>query len=227
MSRFALLMGLVDRGLSAPAGAPPHRRLSGPAGLDAVLIDRTAEDGTEAMGLALAQVAILSAYAAQGDVLPVALGAAFSGDAAVTTHLAALEPELQARRTALAGRAEWLVAIEKGAAPPPPRLAEGANHLRRRQAEIRARRDTELARHDFITAVMGACGTGQIRVDASPARSPASLAVVAALVHRTAADGLREKLSALAPDGARLGLALRLVGPCAPFSFIGRETADA
>lgn len=223
MNRISLLLGLVDRGAVAPPDVPQHRRLPFESGLDAILVDAaTGGDAPEvqALELALAQVAILSAYAAQDDVLPVALGAAFSGDEAVLAHLQAIKPHLLARRAELAGQSEWIVAIDRRASSGSEPQPEGGGYLRRKLAEKRAQRDADTARDDFVRAVIGAFGPCEVRLAGPSARSRMSLAVVAAMVHRAAVQPVRTRLEDLAAEGERLGLSLRLIGPCAPFSFI-------
>jgi hypothetical protein len=230
MSTLAMLIGFVDACADTPPGVPAHRRVPCGGRLDAVLVDRApgAQDGpgVEATELALAQVAILSAYVAETDVLPVALGAAFSSEDALRAHLAPLMERLHARRRALAGQCEWLVAIDgngSGAAPPP---AAGAGYLRRRQAERQARHDLSAARRAFVGGVIGAFDGGEVRLRAQDGGPRGSLAVVAGLVHRAALGPLRARLEDLAAEGERLGLALRLIGPCAPFSFVATEGPD-
>jgi hypothetical protein len=230
MSEVVLLLGFVDAKATQPSEAAPHRRLSFGDSLDAIVINvpRDAPEAREvqAMDLALAQISILSAYAAEHDVLPVALGAAFSGDDALLDHLTTIAPRIQTQRAALVGRSEWIVAIDSlssGAAVP---KAEAPGYLRRRQAEIRARHDMEAARGEYLSSVVRAFGTAQVRLGRPQSRSHATLATIAALVHRAAAETARAKLEELAPEGERLGLALRLIGPCAPFSFTLAEEAD-
>ena len=229
MSRVVMLLGLVDRDAATPPDVPPHRRVPSSSGLDAILIDETAAEGApevKAMELALAQVSILSAYASEDDVLPVALGAAFSGDDALLAHLDAAAPLLHAQRAEIGGRSEWIVAIDRQRPDGPRPRREDGGYLRRRQAEISARRHMETARGDFVASVIGALGTGPVRLGRPQARSRQSLAVVAALVDRAAEDSVRSRLEVLAAEGERLGLALRLIGPCAPFSFIAAEGRD-
>lgn len=229
MSGVVLLLGFVDRHAATPSDVPTHRRVPSSGDLDAILIDAAAVEGApelEGMELAMAQVSILSAYAAKDDVLPVALGAAFSGDEALHAHVDAAAPLLHAQRAAIAGRSEWIVAIDRQRPDEASQRSEGPGYLRRRQAEIGARRDLERARGAFISSVIQAVGTGEVRLGRPQARPRESLAVVAALVKRAGADGVTKRLEELAAEGERLGLALRLIGPCAPFSFMAAEGRD-
>ena len=229
MTAVVLLVGFVDHG-APPPEAPPHRRLPSGSGLDAIVIDQIqqAPDAPEvqAMDLALAQVSILSAYADRHDVLPVALGAAFSGDDALFAHVSEITPRLLDKWRAVAGQCEWLVAIDRRLSGPAVPQVEATGYLRRRQAELRARRDMEAAHVDFVTSVIRALGTARFRLGRPQAGSKASLAVVAALLHRAAVGTVRTRLEERAAEAERLGLTLRLIGPCAPFSFIAAEGPD-
>lgn len=230
MSGAVLLLGFVDRDAPQPPDVAPHRRLPFGGILDAVAIDlpRVGPGGHEvqAMDMAIAQVSILSAYAAENDVLPVALGAAFSGDASLLAHLAVLAPRLLAQREALAGCNEWVLAVDERPRPvaEPPAVETG--YLRRRQAEIRDRRRLETARGEYLSTVARAFGAADVRVGRPECRPDATLATMVALVQRAAVETVRARLEELARDGERLGLALRLIGPCAPFSFIAVEDVD-
>lgn len=229
MTTVILLLGLVGQGAAVPAEAPHHRRVRCADGLDAIVIDRepSAEEAPEAEALALAtaQAAILSAYAAKDDVLPVALGAAFSADMALVCHLAPAAPRIARDRAALSGAAEYVVAIDvvtsaTGAAGTAP-----GGHLRRRQAERDARRMIDAARRMFAERVVSMLGAEAARLAEPRAAKGTTLLTVSALLLRDTAAEAVATLAALAPEAARLGLGLRMIGPCAPFSFVAPERA--
>jgi hypothetical protein len=228
MTGVVLLLGLVPSAAEPPAVAPSHRRVPGTRGLDAVVLDcgpSLAADGeAEAMALAVAQASVLSAYAAEHDVLPVALGAAFSDDRALAARVGALADRIAAERAALAGSAEYVVAVERSG--PPPAVAEApaaAGYLRRRQADRDARRTIEAERRAFLGRVVAALRETGAPVAAPRTPSGNALLTVSALIRRPSAGAAAAALGALAPEAARLGLGLRMVGPCAPFSFVTRE----
>jgi hypothetical protein len=203
--------------------APPHRRVACAGGLHALVIDRVVPEADaegEALALAVTQAAILSAYAARDDVLPVALGAAFSDDRALAAHLAAIAPQVAVLRAALAEAAEYVVAIETVGATPLAPAVEAAGYLRRRQADRDARRNLDAARRAFAARVLAVLGASGAPVAAPRAPDRTSLLTVSALVRRRSAGEAAAALAALAPEAARLGLGLRMIGPCAPFSFV-------
>jgi hypothetical protein len=231
MRSVPLLLGLVDSAARTPP-APPHRRVRSASGLDALVLDtRPQAEGDpegEALGWAVAQAAILSAYAAQDDVLPVALGAAFTGDGALVAHLEALAPWIAARRAALAGVTEYVVAIDASEVPAPaPDAGTGNDYLRRRKAQRDVRRSLEADRHAFATCVIAALRAAGARLADPRAAVRNSLVTVSALLPRKDVSAAIEALKALAPEGQRLGLAVRMVGPCAPFSFVSPEAPHA
>lgn len=227
MTTVVLLLGLVDRDAPFPAGAPCHRRVSCGDGLDAIVIDQEPPRGEapecEALALATVQAAVLSAYAVRDDVLPVALGAAFSGDDALAAHLSANAWRLDADREALAGAAEYVVAMDAGdAAPAAPDIGV-SGYLRRKQAERGRGRDLDAARRSFAARVLTALDAAGASL-APPRRSQGTtLFTVSALLQRERAAEATRALAALAPEAGQLGLELRMIGPCAPFSFVARE----
>jgi hypothetical protein len=228
MTGVVLLLGLVPSGTETPAEAPPHRRVQGGAGLDAVVLDRgpspMADREADTLALAVAQASVLSAYAAEHDVLPVALGAAFSDDLALAARLDALGERIAAERATFSGSAEYVVAVERtGPAPPAAEPPAAAGYLRRRQADRDARRTVEAERRAFAGRVVAALRKTGASVAAPRAPSGTTLLTVSALIQRTSAGAAAAELEALSPEAARLGLALRMVGPCAPFSFVATE----
>jgi hypothetical protein len=220
-----LLLGLVDGSAVTPDGAPAHRRVASAGGLDALVTDRhpprtDTDPEAEAVALALGQAAILSAYACGHDVLPVALGAAFSDDAALVRHLDAIASEIAEQRTAFAGMAEYVIAIETTASPSAAPQAAAAPYLRRRQAERDARRAMDSSRHDFAARVLAALRQSGATLAAPRAPARRSLLTVSALLSRRSVGDAAAALDALSPIAAPLGLGVRMVGPCAPFSFV-------
>lgn len=229
MTAVPLLLGLVDGPAPTPP-APPHRRVALASGLDALVLDTRSETEDDALGWAVSQAAILSAYAATTDVLPVALGAAFSCDAALVSHLDTKAEWIAARRAALAGATEYVVAIDVGTVPvtgPAPDPGTGNGYLSRRMAERDARRNLEADRHAFASRVTGALVAAGARLADPRSAARTSRLTVSALLPRKDVTAAIAALQALAPEGQRLGLAVRMVGPCAPFSFVSPEAHHA
>jgi hypothetical protein len=223
MTACVLLLGLVAADAECPADAPAHRRVSFAGGIDALVIDgapASADAEADGLALAVAQARILSAYAAREDVLPVALGAAFSDDVALARHLEPAMLAIMAQRVALAGSAEYVVAIDKLDHAPAAPDAAHMGHLRRRQAERDARRNLETARHAFAARVVATLDRSGAPVASPRAADRTRLLTVSALIHRQSAGRAAAAIAALAPEAERLGLGLRMIGPCAPFSFV-------
>ncbi len=225
MTGVVVLLGIVSADAETPSAAPPHRRVRFGGGCDALAVDRPApgEDDPEtaALSLALTQAAVLSAYAARHDVLPVALGAAFSDDGAMVGRLSALGPRLGAAREALVDNVEYVVALDvSGRRMPEVQPPPETGYLRRRQADRDIRRDLVVARCCFVDRVLRTLDTTCSRV--APPRTPARGGglTISALVHRASASDATAALEALEPEAAWLGLGLRMIGPCAPFSFV-------
>lgn len=229
-----LLLGLVPASAAPVATDPVHLRLCG-QGFDALALplDRlAAAPATEAWAVeaALAQNAVLSAYAATGDVLPVAIGAGFSGPAALGRYLGASAPALAARMQRLAGQAEYILRLLPGAvpAPAPPAAGEGgAAFLRRRSASRERRRSLGQQRQVFAAGLAaGLAGFIRARI-ARPQKPGGALLDLCLLVDRCESAALVAHLGGLAAEAGELGLTLRLIGPCAPHSFVERALCDA
>ena len=234
MTEAVLLLGVVPAGRLPAEGARGHRRL--PAGSrDALAVDVAAamlasEDPDDILELAILQNDILSAYAAEGDVLPIVLGAAFSSDKALLRHLAAQKGRLDHLAERLAGRAEFLVTVElepETAIEPPRAAKDGAGFLRARKRQ-RDDRTTLTHRRMTFAADVARKATHYSEREVSRRPSPGRLASLSLLVPRREARSLAREMSVLAPRGAELGVSLSMIGPCAPISFVGdEEDADA
>jgi hypothetical protein len=227
MTGVVVLLGIVSGDAETPPATPPHRRVRFGGGCDALVVDRTAAEADDphaaALSLALTQAAVLSAYAGRFDVLPMALGAAFSDDGALSAGLRAAGPSLRAAREALVGSAEYVVAVDDGGPLPEGQPPPETGYLRRRQADRDARRHLVEARRSFVDRILRALDTTCSRV--APPRTPVRGGglTISALVPRASAADATAALEALEPEAARLGLGLRLIGPCAPFSFVSTE----
>ncbi|ABN78355.1 GvpL/GvpF family gas vesicle protein [Cereibacter sphaeroides] len=221
-----LLLGVVSGLGISPAITPPHLRLEG-EGYAAILLslDRLPPDPASpdwAVQAALAQNAILSAYAATEDVLPVALGAAFTGIAAVKRHLDAERATLDAGMERLAGRAEYvaqLIAeqVADGAAPAP---ASGSAFLKARSARHEQRRHLARERTGFARATAEELASLSCSASARPLKPDGPLLDLSLLVARDRVPALLGAAEASSRAGSRLALSVRLIGPCAPFSFL-------
>lgn len=227
-----LLFGLVPRTSVTPDTSPPHRRVACEDGLDAIVTEAGTQAETDpeahALQLAMLQAAVLSAYAMEGDVLPVALGSAFSGHAALAAHLRAQSPLVAAERAAILGAAEYIVAIDKRQmAPPAPANCPGSGYLRQRQSERTARGQLDRDRRAFVSQVVSTLRRAGARLASPRVPSSGSFITVSALLRRSAAGEMAAALDALGSEASRLALSIRMIGPCAPFSFVAQDRPDA
>ena len=233
MSETVLLLCLVPAGTGRPDGARLHRRV--PAGpFDAVAVDvapsMLLDDDPDAMlDLAMLQNDILTAYAAGGDVLPVALGAAFSNDRSLRRHLDADQGRLAQLTHRLAGRAEYILALElepETAVRPTNGITGGADFLQARKA-LRDDRRTLAERRSIMVAEVTRCALAKAEDHVLHGAAKGRLLSVSLLSRRDAIADLARAMSGLASECADLGLALRVIGPCAPMSFADEEGTDA
>lgn len=221
-----LLLGLVPADAPHPSAAPPHLRLRAGPGRDA-LAAALPEDGTApALDWAILQNALLSAYAEQGDVLPVALGAAFSSQEALLAHLETALAQLEERAARLSGRVEYLMTVDAAAAPVRTDMPEAAGYLRQRQAARDRRRTRTEARARLVADLVDLAETLGAEVRRHAVAAPDRIALLSALVPRTAEAALRQGGTGLAADAAAAGATVRMIGPCAPFSFAAETDAD-
>ncbi len=230
--RPLLLLGLVPAGSHPAAQVPPHRRIACEPDLVAIALDAPEDPGDNpeeaALGLAVLQATILSVYAEAGDVLPVALGAAFSDPRALIAHLMLHADRIAAERGALAGSAEYVLAIDRRAPPPRAVPASGpSGYLRQRLAERNVRRDLEDDRRAFAATALAALRSAGAELALPRTPAPTVLLSVSALLPRPAVAKVADALADMATKAAALGLAMRMIGPCAPFSFVSSDRPDA
>ena len=158
-------------------------------------------------------------------MLPVALGAGFSSTVAVAAHVAAIWPGIAPVIGRLSGRAEWMLRLEAAARTvPEPALAEpagsGAAFLAGRRAARDLRRDRGAERRAF-----GLQLEDRVRAlpDASVLRRAARqdrLLDLSCLVPRAAMDRIVSLAHDAGTEAVALGLDLRVIGPCPPWSFV-------
>lgn len=228
-----LLLGIVADQAAPPAAAPLHRRVPCVGGIHALVLDieppAVASDEAEVFGWAVAQNAILSAYAVLHDVLPVALGSAFSCDAALAANLGEQAGPLARKRANLAGLVEYVVALDLSGSSVTlaEQAAGGSEYLRVRRAARDVRRTLSDERRAFLDRLTQAVALDAARMTPPKASGRGTLSTFSALLPRDAMPSAKDALKRLAPEAERLGLALRLVGPCAPFSFVDGAACDA
>lgn len=221
--------GTTDRNTGGHADGHTERQTAAPpCGHTERHADGQTDEAARMLDWATRQNAVLAAYIPLADVVPVALGAVFSGADALRDHLERQADILARAAQAVAGRCEYVLQIRAdddtptSPAPLPasPVTSDGGGFLRQRLA----RRDTRLHRTQdrqrFIQQV-GARITSLVS-QASPrdVAGKALLADLSLLVPRGAQADLIATLSALSEQSSALGLALRLIGPSPAYSFV-------
>jgi hypothetical protein len=175
--------------------------------------------------LALLHHDILSRLARSMDLVPVTLGALFSGADAVLARLAAQSASFLSALGRIEGRAEFAVKLtETAPATAAPVSAESGrgylSALRARKEGVRA--DT-VARARFAMELRQMLARQAVSFRDRPARPDPSrrvlidLACLAPRGSETLAAILRESIG---PKAEALGLSLRIEGPWPPYSFI-------
>ncbi|ARE42209.1 putative gas vesicle protein [Rhodovulum sp. P5] len=238
MSGQLLLLGLVAAGGTERSVDQPHRRVPAGPDMDALVmaLDDISEDtASEAWAIkaALAQNTVLSAYAAAEDVMPVAIGAAFSGDAALLQHLERSAETLKRQMAQLAGKTEYLFrllpeapAAELARPVVPPQ--SGVAYLKQRRAKRDTRRHLGDDRKAFTDAATAALSAAALECVVRPTRSGDAILDLSLLIRRDQVEALVEAARALSDAAEALNLRIRMVGPCAPHSFIPKaEPCDA
>ncbi|MDG4648418.1 GvpL/GvpF family gas vesicle protein [Roseibacterium sp. SDUM158017] len=230
-----LLIGVLPSDAARARGAPPHRRIPC-AQWDALAF--CVEDGpardeeARIVDWATRQNAVLTSHVASADVLPVKIGAVFSGSRALRAHVDALSPHLGGLAERLAGCVEYAVQAVPGAESaveaPRPEGVDGSAFLRlqRDRRDLRARNGAR--QRSFVEDLakgLPALGRGIRRNDV---RQKAAVADWAVLVERGGEARLVAGLASWDRRARAMGLALRVIGPWPAFSFLGAgpEAAD-
>jgi hypothetical protein len=175
--------------------------------------------------LAMLHHAVLTRLARENDIVPVTLGAVFSGPEAVRHRLAVGAGAFRDALGRIAGGAEFSVKLlAEAAADPAPAAAEtGRGYLAALKARKEAVRTDALARARFTLELRQALSGAAIRLRERPARpDPARRCLIdlACLAPRGSEALAASLAAALAPRAALLGLSLRIDGPWPPYSFI-------
>lgn len=225
-----VLMGVLPHHTETPHNAPPHYRIK--SGMfDGLIIDCASDtdwaQDAVVEGIARQQHELLCCYAEANDVLPSAFGAVFSSQAMVAEHLHALEPELVRSSQRLHGHVEYRLNVLPGSKPVIAGSDDASHdsHLRRRQIARNQRRTAQEQRRRLIENLGGSIE----RVCRTLLRRPADVSMERLgcfdiLIARAQVSKCIEALHGFDPDLQNAGLALQLVGPSPPFSFMSELT---
>ena len=222
-----MLIGVLAAERPAPPGTPRHRQVRGSKWTGIVLDLQEAVDldfAEDAADLAQSQHAVLCRYVADGDILPIAMGAVFSDDIAVKAHLQDIAPRLNSVARSMADHVEYSLALTKSDDTPVRSYApSGAAHLRARQAKR-----NQLRSHDStgmlqtVIASLNDLPTAHRLRGAQPGR----MGAVDLLIRRDHWTACRAALDAIADQARANGFNLTATGPYPPFSFIEDRASD-
>lgn len=227
-----LLLGLIPAGTGALPCPEPHLHL--PTGRWEALAlpledDPQQDDAARMIDWATRQNAVLSSYIRQVDVVPVALGAVFSGPAALKAHLHDQADLLEQAARVVAKRCEYVLQIRPDGdthAPAAPSDLSGGSFLRHRKGMRDARAHRVRDRQKFVQLVRDRLAPYAARTSPRDVTGKALLADLSLLVPRAAQGDLIATLRSLSAQSSALGLGLRLIGPSPAYSFVDAQTAD-
>lgn len=174
---------------------------------------------------------ILSAYIADNDVLPIALGSVFTDPDRLREFASREIDHWTQDLRGVRGKVEYALTIETDASTIASKSqiekTDGASFLRHRKTERDARLSQARLRRQFVATLadfaQNACsGTRYIK-----RVRPGRMLDMALLVDRKNVGNLTKDLQHNAKTASDLGMKMCFVGPSPAFSFLERETADA
>jgi hypothetical protein len=234
-----LLLGLVHKGTGPQPSTEPHLHLpvdnweALALPLDASNKGPHKDEAAQMLDWATRQNAVLAAYVHQTDVVPIALGAVFSGPAALQDHLVRNAGILEQAAKAVAGHCEYAPQIrakDDSSEPQATKTGEiiegGAQFLHQRRTMRDIRLHMVKDRQSFVRQVAGRLTTLVTRACPRDLAGKALLADLSLLVSRTAEQELITTLTEFSERSNSLGLALRLIGPSPAYSFVSDYGAD-
>ncbi|MEM9707973.1 MAG: GvpL/GvpF family gas vesicle protein [Pseudomonadota bacterium] len=232
MSSHVMLIGLAQGSAAAPRTAPFHGivRSRGWSALSLYVDPGDLADETDTLALARRQNAVLSAYIAEADVLPVAFGSVFSGPEAVAEHIARYANTWGKEALRLNGLCEYSLHIVEAKAFTTPILQRreigGKAFLLSKQRRRDARASLTEDRAKFVSRLMSAIQRSSVDTADISRAGEGRIADVAFLQPRGEVHALMGELDQEADQANRLGLDCRIVGPCPAYSFVQPELID-
>ena len=222
-----MLAGVVPSGTPRPETAPEHHRIEHGAliGLAFDVDDRPlpeAEDAERTLAWADRQMRLLCAYVETADVLPVALGAAFSSTDAIAENLADRGAAFGTLLRPLIGHVELALHLGQCRDSAPRRTPSGVGgrrFLEARQKRRNARRDRAMALRSLVEGIDDALRTCASEVRHRDPTREDRIADWSVLVPRDRLTACARALETPASLARGEGAAVRLIGPLPAFSF--------
>ena len=225
-----LLHGLIPTTPDMRPQKPEHRLVRcGPiTAISRLLDDPKAFENSDpdaAAALAMQHHETLQLYCADHPVLPIALGTAFSGDAALLQALARDLPDYLAALDDLRDLAEYCVTLKCDPTPttPPPAPASGRDFLMQRRLD-KGRRDEVLQQqHSLAGQIANQLGAVARHVTQGRAQHADRIINCAILVPRADIPRLIEIASVYDRSASALGMTLSMTGPWPAYSYDMRK----
>lgn len=184
--------------------------------------DDPEENAERMMHWAAQKNIVLATYVTKTDVLPVPLGAVFSGQTALENYLAQCADTLATSHDTVAGHCEYILQITpKDPAPAPVApSSNGGGFLQARKAVRDQRVHRTSARQKFVRTISQQLETLTTQSLSRDTAGKPILADLSLLIERPKTADLLAALQQRADDSSALGLAMRLIGPNPAYSFV-------
>ena len=231
--RCVQVHGLVPSGTPAQQTAPPHEIL--PCGPVSALISGIARPITpddlspdDVAHWAMQHNAILTAYCTEATVIPMALGAVFSGKPAIISALAAQMDAHVQNLYRLHDIQEYTVQLNIIGAPKagPVTADSGRAFLQLQRARRIGRENLHRDRHAFAQDVLSQLQTPAVQIEASASSKPDRLFNCAVLLKKADVLYLQQMARNLHAPAKALGLDLVITGPWPPYSSAALQTVS-
>jgi hypothetical protein len=193
--------------------------------LNAAADPDTAEKNAERMlHWAAQQNIVLATYIAETDVIPVPLGAIFSGNKALNIYLQTHAHKLAQDQKIVTGHYEYILQIAPEdtapdlAATPLPSSGGGFLQTRKARRDVRIHRTN--ARQKFVQTIADQIGPLTTQSHSRETTGKPALVDMSVLVARSKTADVLAALQQQADNSSALGLCMRLIGPNPAYSFV-------
>ncbi|MEO0989645.1 MAG: GvpL/GvpF family gas vesicle protein [Pseudomonadota bacterium] len=226
-----MLHALTSAATEADVSVPNHVRIS--CGALVALASEVLDDDQDFLSEPSRTIEVadyhnnlLSAYAANGGVIPISLGACFSGRSPLTTFVSERQDTYSALLSRLGSRQEYVVRVLKASEDEPAEGGDkpltGRDFLRSKLGDRDQRRTRQVAQTATCRRLLDVARTWADELELA-VKPPEDVVIdAAALVRPDRVSGLTSGLVELSEDASAAGLAIRMTGPCPPYTFASK-----